>query len=739
MAFLEKLKLIESNWLANLSLWGVLLTPLFFIANFRVLPNFGKGLWFFSVGAIFIFSAFFTLDWQKIKTWFRQPLVWILSSWLFIILLSFIFSINKYVSFWGNPERLGGFLTAIYIFLLVFILLGHLYKHNAMRILSLMGVIGGVVGLHAIGQKLGLDPFWPSFERPVATFGNPIFMSTVLVMTVFISLYFMLASKQVWRKIIYGVLFLAQIIALFLAMSRGPVIGLIVGLAIFVISFLRIKYTNNKIKFWKIIGIFVLGFSLILCGLYVNKKPLGIERLFNYSLSEQSTIKSRISIIESIFTGAQERPLLGFGPENIYVAYNKAYQSVAASSNYAETFADRAHSVVIDKLASTGWLGLVIMLIFVIALIIYGLKWIKAARSLNEKILAITFLTIFISYFIQDLVEFDIITNYVYGSVLVSLFLVFSMLKKTESINKYKPKSINIVLGILFAGLTVYALFGIYIPSWKGGLATKQAFEVYSYENNYNKAYELYNKAFAIKSPYAHWYLKENYPNFISHFANLIFKDNPDETSFILDDSIKRMQQFIIREPQDIQARLGHASLNVILDDLLEGRKEGDRLFSKLIEENPNREFFYVFWGKSLFLSGRVQDAREKIIKSMSFGSVPDESYFWLGVIEASLKNESGALSNFEKLSDRGMRKIDSINHIEFALNYLLDREKYFESIIFQKRLTEINPKELQYWLNLAVLYRDTGQTIKAKQTAANILSIFPKTRSDVLNFISSL
>jgi len=293
--------------------------------------------------------------------------------------------------------------------------------------------------------------------------------------------------------------------------------------------------------------------------------------------------------------------------------------------------------------------------------------------------------------------------------------------------------------GIVLLIVSFFIVFNVSLSSWRSYLLSHQAYKAYAFSKDYKLAGEYYDLAFETNSPFAHWYLRENYAVYVGEYANRLFRDSPDLASFVLDKGIQRLAKFIEREPADIQTRANHANLNLILDDLLGGRAEGDRLFNELLSENSNREFLYLTWGKSLFLSKRIEDAKEKILQSMSLGSIPAESYFWLGMVEAYQENEVEALKNFREFVIRPMEQFKFKNHLQYALDYLLERNMYGDAIPMQKRLIELERGNRQYWINLSVLYRDTGQSKLAEQTARRILELFPDTRDDVMDFINSL
>ncbi len=69
------------------------------------------------------------------------------------------------------------------------------------------------------------------------------------------------------------------------------------------------------------------------------------------------------------------RPLIGYGPESMYVAYNPFYPSDLAHYERRNASPDRSHNETFDALVITGVVGLVAYMVLFGSVFYYGLKW----------------------------------------------------------------------------------------------------------------------------------------------------------------------------------------------------------------------------------------------------------------------------------------------------------------------------------------------------------------------------
>ncbi len=69
------------------------------------------------------------------------------------------------------------------------------------------------------------------------------------------------------------------------------------------------------------------------------------------------------------------RPLIGYGPESMHVAYNKFFPAELAGIEKRNASPDRSHNETWDALVTTGILGLLAYLVLFASIFYYGLKW----------------------------------------------------------------------------------------------------------------------------------------------------------------------------------------------------------------------------------------------------------------------------------------------------------------------------------------------------------------------------
>lgn len=211
--------------------------------------------------------------------------------------------------------------------------------------------------------------------------------------------------------VLYGFVLSIQVICIFFTKSRGPWIGLLVGLFVFVFIFgVRRRVT----WLWVAAAGAALGGILFLVVLNVPGSPLApmrqlpyVGRLGEIFETETGTGKVRVLIWEGVIDLISPhepiglppdqlddlnviRPLVGYGPESMFVAYNRFYPPDLAHYEARNASPDRAHNETFDALAMTGWVGFFAYMLLFGSVFYYGLKWLGFATDRTQRFIYVT-------------------------------------------------------------------------------------------------------------------------------------------------------------------------------------------------------------------------------------------------------------------------------------------------------------------------------------------------------------
>ncbi len=210
---------------------------------------------------------------------------------------------------------------------------------------------------------------------------------------------------------LYTFLLTLQLACIIFTQSRGPLLGLLVGLFVF-ISIFAVK---RRIA-WLWLGALGLALAGILFLLLFNlpNTPLAfmrelpfIGRLGRVFETESGTGKVRVLIWE----GALEliapheplglppdsldrlntfRPLIGYGPESMYVAFTKFYPPELGHYEARNRIPDRSHNETFDTWVTTGLLGFLAYIFLFGSLFYYGFKWLGFISTPSERSVYVT-------------------------------------------------------------------------------------------------------------------------------------------------------------------------------------------------------------------------------------------------------------------------------------------------------------------------------------------------------------
>lgn len=442
-----------AKWLLVVSVLSVALVSITTLFPFIV----GKYSWFrASIGLAslaFALGLIFNIDsekvWRRFLDIFKNPLVIAVSIFAAVFVLASLFGVDPGASFWSNFERGEGGLQILCLYAF-FLLAVTLFKEEKdWRRLIFFVIIGSLLmvfygfgaGLKSIDADkiIGYDSadqpikggYWsqtfsrfvgPSFgDKPFrfyGSIGNPAYAATYLIFSLAYCLYLLFAVREKkfgWRG--YSLTFLSLFFFIFflLANTRGAFIGL------FVAIFAALCYLGFSLKNWRkrflILGIVII--LLISCFVFFQKtefvQSLPFARIFDLSVFTQ-TFQHRLLMWNIAFQGWQERPLLGWGPENYLNIFDKHFDpSYFVPGQQIGAWFDRAHSVYFDYLAETGILGLLSYLGIFVAyywLFFRNTKtWLNADSRENLFIRA-WFFVLPIAYLVQGLVLFEVLSIY---------------------------------------------------------------------------------------------------------------------------------------------------------------------------------------------------------------------------------------------------------------------------------------------------------------------------------------
>ena len=368
-------------------------------------------------------------QWERIskgdawwKTILRVPLVAPVCALALIYLLATIFSVTPRISFLGSYQRLQGtYSTLSYLVIFGAMLVNLRRRPQVERLIGAAVIASLPVSLYGVLQRNGLDPIpWGGdvTNRIASNMGNSIFVAAFLVIVFPLTALRIVESFEALlndrgklapnfvRATGYVFILALQTIALYYSGSRGPWLGWAASLVIIWLGLSLIWRT----RWFTIAGVVVAVLAgVFLVTLNIPNGPLESlrDRPQFGRLGQLLNTESRTGQVRSlIWQGASElvlpheplefpdgrddsfnfiRPLIGYGPESMYVAYNRFYPPELTQVEKRNASPDRSHNETWDSLVITGVLGLAVYLTLFGSALYYGLKWLGLVQTGRQR------------------------------------------------------------------------------------------------------------------------------------------------------------------------------------------------------------------------------------------------------------------------------------------------------------------------------------------------------------------
>lgn len=357
----------------------------------------------------------------KASGWWRVPLALPVAVFAGVYVLATVFSLAPEISLFGSYQRMQGMFTTFSYIVLALSVAAHLRtRAQVERIVTTVIVTSLPIALYGLLQRNELDPLpWggETVDRVTGHMGNAIFLAAYLLMAGLLTLGRLTqgfrsllsqnagAIENVIKTAVYVFIFVIDAAAIWYTQSRGPQLGFGIGLFFFLVL-IALHYRAR----WLALGTVGLGAAAIagLIALNVASSPLasvcgiqGVDRLCRIAAEVEDkagTGRVRILIwtgvvelitphepLENPITGADPlnviRPLIGYGPETLHVAYNRFYPPELGTLESRNASPDRSHNETFDALATMGIFGLIAYLALFTSVFYYGLSWLGLIDS----------------------------------------------------------------------------------------------------------------------------------------------------------------------------------------------------------------------------------------------------------------------------------------------------------------------------------------------------------------------
>ena len=404
---------------------------------------------------------------------YRPKQSWLISVFTIFLLASLLASllgVGPTRSFWSTFERMQGMVDLMHWFAFVLVFVSVFREIASMRrVLQINILVSLIVALLGVAQKYGIEvPGFPYLMRDGllrvdSTLGNPTFIGAYLMVSILLAGGFLsqslrkLPALNDWNKVytcdaavirsllapaIWITVIGFNFWVLTLTGARGALFGLAAGLLLCL--FIYLFKDNNKLV--RLAVAIILAFILAVSLLFVfarNSSFVETAAQQNRMVamlatlgSEEDSYSIRREIINVGLKSFAQRPLLGWGPDNFYVAYD--YNVTADSFSKMAVTVDQPHNKVIEELATKGIMG------FIPYIAMWMLIGVVYIRYLRDKLnihwdLAVFLAAASVGYFVQNLFLFDTASTSLQFYLLLSAAVLFEQVYEKQDMVTERP------------------------------------------------------------------------------------------------------------------------------------------------------------------------------------------------------------------------------------------------------------------------------------------------------------
>lgn len=708
------------NSLIHILRWGIIAVA--FILPLVVTPStiypfvFGKTLFFQSAteALIALFIILLLLMPEYRPRW--DLFTGLVLSYFGIMILTSVVGVDFYRSLWGTEERGLGLFTQLH-FAAYFVMLRSLFREERDRErLLLFTIISGILlsaiallrlkGILIFDVDLGL--------RLSSTLANPIFFASVLLIYFVFAVYLAAKKKGIMARVFYALSAVGFFLMLLSTQTRGAVLALGVGAIFFIISS---ALTSSSKIVRSILAVLLTLFTAFIIIFWFNRESQFVQHipiLNRFSSLTDTTASTRVMAWKIALRAWQDHPLLGWGPENFNIGFNKYYNPRLLEFSYYETWWDRPHNMALEVLLHTGLVGLTVY----ISIFVYVIVWLIRRKTIFDRIFASGFLI----YFAQNLFVFDTPSSLILFMIMLSFVSprapgILNLQPETKVATTSKKK--YFLTGVSFIFIAASALM-IWKFNWQPFVASSAMLKaaLHASDKSDVESIDLFRKALLLPTPY-----KEETRIQVAQITNGILskKTIPSE----------KFPEFFSFAEREIKANIArhprHTYYNFMLGRLytealnydLSYAQLAEESFARAIELSPLRQQIQFGLAKLFVDLGRNDEAIKIYKRALEFAPKVGEAHWFYAVLLQDKGEIEMAKKEMIEAANLGYTPPGLEERLFFARLMTTTKNYRLVSDYLQSAL-QIAPERADLHAQLAVAFREV---MKIELSLGNIIA----------------
>lgn len=739
--------------LKTIFLWGsfvILVLPLLNLPPWLSPPDWGKTIVFRIIFSALLFVLAINIKHIPLPSLKKKESIALvlLVSLMGIFFLATLFSFDRNFSLWGTPSRSGGFVNFAFIILFsisAFLVFKPKDWQRAWDIAIFVG--GALVALLGVFQWRGWfsNILVEKSTRPMSTLGNDIQLGIYLILLLFPALAFGLQNKNVYKKIPYLLCVLLFLFVIVLTGSRGAYLGIFFGFSYFILFYPFKKLSHSLVS--KAAFFCVLLIPLLFVW-FVNthselpsfvQKNVTLNSVAGRLQLKQFVLQEpRFSTWRVGWEAMKARPLLGYGPENFEVAFDRYYDPTYPNIEYlpqsSNSWWDRAHNFLVDNASQAGVFAVLVYLGIFFVLIFQLQKYKK--ENLSSQLIAHGLQATFVAYLASVFWGFDTFSTYLlsFFAIAYAMFLI----QKNASFRTLRLglpwQGEKIAVGILLIGLIWF--------NWQFNIRPLKV------NTDIVVGTTLAQQKQCTPAVSSMERAQKQGNTFLDAYANARYFDvlrgcqaeaGEKDQLTILEKDYSLMKTASALWPYHTRNWIFLAQITSILaEQKKQTLDESDSYFEKSVALSPKHQEIYIEWTKAYMASQNWQKAIEKANACIRIDPRTNDCWWLKGLTEIYMGNLMQAQRDLDSAYQRGLRLTNTDILAKLTNAYAVS--KHFNEIIkIYEKLSRADLDNVQYHASLAAAYKEVGKLSEAKTQALRVLQLNPQAKDEVNAFLKSL